>query len=168
MSNSGEQERLELLDGPFLPLFHFGNERRFVDLFRSTWNRIPEHERRFVQEFWELSQREPYCELSNLWMTESRSNYAQVTGLGCELRFLASAFLVLPDEVARFVIAHELAHVFQKAEGKSPGGACEEENEAEANSIAERWGFDRIGFLTFQMLVEYDGLEAACRKVQLI
>jgi hypothetical protein len=106
--------------------------------------------------------RTPFCELSNHWRGEA-TNYGQVTSRGYQIRFNAEAFSFLPEEVARFVIAHELAHVFQKAEGKRPGGANEVENEADADSIAERWEFRGYAFRTFNGLVARQGFKRACQ-----
>ncbi|MBI3824073.1 MAG: M48 family metallopeptidase [Planctomycetes bacterium] len=157
---------IPLLDNPLLILMHFGNESRFVTLFQSTWKRIPEDDRRLIGDYWSEAKptRIPICELSNCWIDHA-GKYGQCTANGYELRFDASAFLILPENVATFVIAHELAHVFQKAEGNCPGGANQQENEGDANFIAEKWKFDRIALLTLEAFVKLDGFEKACRTL---
>lgn len=96
--------------------------------------------------------------------------YGQVGRVGMELKFRQEAFACFPAEIARWVIAHELAHIYQKACGRQPGGANEEENEDDANNIANKWGFDQGYYLLLRMLREGGGLSLAngCAEVKRI
>ena len=80
------------------------------------------------------------------------------------MRFNAKDFDILPPSIVRWIIAHELAHVFQKALGKPPGGESKAENEDDADGIATGWGFDSLPRRTlneFQINGKMS-LEAAC------
>ena len=64
-----------------------------------------------------------------------------VTGQGRVLHFQAEQIHALPDEVAQDVIAHELAHVLQYAEGDFDN-MSKFEAELGADEMIEWWGFD--------------------------
>src|SRR4029077_20297246 len=95
----------------------------------------------------------PCIELSDLWRDTEKA-FAQVTAVGFEIKFSRSAFEVLPERAAKFLIAHELAHVYQKAIGIKPGGASEDQNENDANNLASTWGFDEIGLHDVERLLQ--------------
>jgi hypothetical protein len=86
-------------------------------------------------------------------------SFAQVGGNGMTLRFSADDFMVFPDKIAQWIIAHELAHVFQKATGRVPGG--QNENEDDANRIAHGWGFDNAPVLMLKLLIQERQLSVA-------
>lgn len=48
----------------------------------------------------------------------------------------------MPERAIAWLIAHELAHMYQKVQGKSPGGETKDQNEDDANAIAIEWGFE--------------------------
>jgi hypothetical protein len=83
------------------------------------------------------------------------------------LKFSAKDFAVFPGSVARWVIAHELAHVYQKTIGRVPGGENEQNNEQEADRIAESWDFDKTPFTIMYLLCRNRKLsvEDACKEV---
>jgi hypothetical protein len=81
------------------------------------------------------------------------------------LRFNAEDFMIFPPKIALWIIAHELAHVYQKAIGGSPGGTSEAENETDANRIAESWGFDREPRLIMGTLTENLSIKEAIKRV---
>ncbi|HEV3145830.1 MAG TPA: hypothetical protein VGZ47_18215, partial [Gemmataceae bacterium] len=72
----------------------------------------------------------------------SGQNHGQVVAPGYQIRFNASSFRLLPEPVALFTIAHELAHVYRWALGKDPYEP-KQESEAKTDAIAEGWGFDK-------------------------
>jgi hypothetical protein len=89
-------------------------------------------------------------ELSNVW-SGSEENHAQIGNLGMKMRFNAESFDLFPPEAARWVVAHELAHVYQKVCGRAP--RCDDrENEREADQIAEGWGFDKSLYFQVKQL----------------
>jgi hypothetical protein len=94
-------------------------------------------------------------------------SFAQVGSNGMVLRFSADDFMVFPNKIAQWIIAHELAHVFQKATGRLPGGQSEGENEDDANRIAHGWGFDNTAVLMLKLLIQERQLsvEKAVRKI---
>jgi hypothetical protein len=116
----------------------------FVSLFRRCWAQIPESARQDLLAYWAKSEQEhlPSFELSNLWC-DSAIAHAQVEGPGYILRFNAATFLELPERVALFIIAHELAHVFRWARGIKRVDESEGVSEGVANGLAVMWGFDK-------------------------
>jgi hypothetical protein len=104
----------------------------------------------------------PLFELSNCW-ADSTNGYAQVRRCGYELRFNGDRFRNLPEPVALFIIAHELAHVFIWANGER-SDESEDVNEGSADAIAKGWGFDKGALNTFLYLVKMDGFENACKS----
>lgn len=142
--------------------------QRFVAQFRDCWERIPISARHEILAYWkkETSAGYPRIELSDMW-GDSETNFAQVRHMGMELRFSAHDFLVLPDSIAHWVIAHELAHVFQKTAGKVPGGANEAENERDADVIAMRWGFAKSHRTLLAVLMQEANIsvDVACQKL---
>lgn len=100
--------------------------QKFVRLFRACWDQLPYKARRLILTYWKSGKTasEPLIELSDMWV-DSKTSFAQVTDQGTELRFSARDFALLPVLVARWVVAHELAHVYQKALGRRPGGVSE-------------------------------------------
>ena len=125
---------------------------RFRALFREAWNRIPAAPRDQILTYWSEANGVPTFAVTDDWIDSSES-HAQVTQNGRRIDFNLESFELLPKEASLFTIAHELAHVLQKALGLKPGGTSVEENEAEADSIALSWGFDRAVSLALQMLV---------------
>lgn len=141
--------------------------RHFVKLFRETWQQLPLTVRRAILRFWREHGNEwlPLIELSNLWAPHD--SYGQVGRVGMELKFRQEAFAHFPTPAAQWVIAHELAHIYQKACGREPGGENERENEDDANNLAKAWGFERTCLLTLNMMQNNRGLsiEDACQEL---
>ncbi len=109
----------ELLEGTGSRLsVYSGDGEGFVAAFRLCWGRLPELDRQHLLDYWAASAYShlPAFELSNLWPDEVDA-HAQVTEAGYQLRFNAASFGVLPQEVALFIIAHELGHVYRWANG---------------------------------------------------
>jgi hypothetical protein len=145
--------------------------RHFVRLFRATWKRLPLTVRRGILRYWrQMGPRwgwaPPFIELSDSW--SPHDSYGQVGFLGMELRFRQEAFARLPLAIACCVIAHELAHVYQKVCGRRAGGENERENEKHADSLIEKWGFDRGCLSILNVMRSKRGLSLAevCEEVK--
>jgi hypothetical protein len=145
--------------------------RTFVKMFRNSWRRLPLNVRRRIMAHWRLGNRPvcPIVEFSNMWI-DSWTVFGQVTGNGREIRFSAADFVHFPPSIAQWIIAHELAHVYQKAVGKlpggTPGGPTIDENEREADDLAEGWGFDKVPRMIFDMQRSRGrSIEDACQVV---
>src|SRR5512142_2457057 len=67
---------------------------------------------------------------------------AGTTCQGHELRFWTKIVAVYPDNLVRDLIAHELAHVCQAAEGEPLGTANPQDLEEDADMRVASWGFD--------------------------
>jgi len=158
-----------LLAGHRFNVHCFNNDGgQFVEVFRDTWKRLPLRVRRAMCGFWRqgTTEYEPQIELSDCWSPES--SYAQVTRAGMEVKFRQEAFACFPREAAQWIIAHELAHVFQKACGRVPGGDAESENEKHADDLAREWGFDQGCLCAIHMLQDHDDLSFtdACNELR--
>jgi len=171
--------RLLLLADMNVPLHVWDRELglRFRNLFRSCWDRVPADVRQAVLFFWGSKGDGvlPRAEFSDVW-GDSHCSCGQVRYSGLEMRFSESAFRALLGpgrtqvntvEAAAFVIAHELAHVYQKALGFRPGGINEADNEAEADEFATSWGFDDSLFRAIQLVAQEHGddFEYACKTI---
>ncbi len=148
---------------------HHHDGKQFVSIFRNTWKKIPYKVRRAILKYWRESNWPVGFELSNMWGSGYDPKLsAQVRHEGCLMKFRQSDFEVLPEKVAEFLIAHELAHVYQKACGRRPGGESEEENENHANHLASSWGFYTSLYYEWCQLMSERGMsfEEACKKIQ--
>ena len=67
--------------------------------------------------------------------------------IGLEIRFKSEFMDVLPDDAVRRVIAHELAHVYQWAQGRmeAMGMAARDDIELDADEIADGWDIPSDG-----------------------
>jgi hypothetical protein len=141
-----------------------GDAPRFARNFRATWKRIPLGPRRRMLAYWKDPGTlapgvvlPPMIELANpLFM--GRREFGVCGVMGCKLQFNAKYFDRMPDDVAQDVIAHELAHAYQGAQGihmvreyrdgsalfvqdgEPWGGRLE--IEMDADDHIEGWGFD--------------------------
>ena len=124
----------------------------FARLFRDSWRRIPLAARRQICSYWrKCGEVWPRIELSDQW-ADCEYRHAHVTQSGRDLYFCASSFQILPARAAEWLIAHEVAHVYQKACGRKPGGENEAENEANADTIAKQWGFSPVYYFFVKKL----------------
>ena len=77
---------------------------------------------------------------------EHAGEYAAVFLVGHIMRFWHVRFDVMPDDAAQSVIAHELAHVLQHANGFDNHFGCDDPPqglvEEDADEIMDAWGFD--------------------------
>ncbi|MBE7464241.1 MAG: hypothetical protein HS116_12250 [Planctomycetes bacterium] len=137
----------------------------FVREFRQCWKQIPLSSRRAIVRHWKSSARLPLFELSNMW-ADSEKSFAQVSQKGMELKFSQKDILFLPSGVMQWVIAHELAHVYQKSIGRKPGGSSDRENERDADRIAKEWGFDPSRFSLLVILSETRPMAEAIQELK--
>lgn len=128
---------------------------RFAALFRATWKRIPLWARRRILSHWRKPKPTVFYSLD--WVGRDGA-FAQVARDGYALMFCAADFEDMPDAVAQDVIAHELAHVVQHANGMwwcrasdgrqvaryrdDPEELEVEQVEDEANELIFFWDFD--------------------------
>jgi hypothetical protein len=152
-------------------LVYDADGKPFVDLFRGCWRRIPPGPRRSILTHWANGRREgrpscPVIQLSNTWY-DSRTCSGQVRDCGLEMRFNARDFEVLPFYAARFVIAHEIAHVYRWAVAEVPPNEDEDAKERRTDEIARQWGFCNYSHIRICHLVQ-NGIEfqEACRRVK--
>lgn len=146
-----------LLDHPFeLTFIGKTNPKPFLFLFRKTWEQIPSEAQKKILGFWFSraveSDKGPIhvrFELSNFWNNEAI--YAQIKEGGRKACFRESLFAVMPESVGLWIVAHELAHVFNRSLSErwydkyllDAPDIYYEENERAADQLANSWGFDR-------------------------
>lgn len=134
------------------PLYSFdGDPGAFVELFQSVWARIPvEFTRSITDIFQPFSVR---FLLSNDCVRKFGPGQVKTDLSGIEVWFWADAFTWLPKNAADWVIAHELAHVYQKCPG-APSSPDYDKNERIADELARGWGFSDTECLHIRMLRE--------------
>lgn len=152
------------------------NEMYFVDRFRDTWRRIPLGVRRSLRAYWRpccyFGRHSPSIKLvRNLKCEHSATGesvgvYGLMENSGHGLRFSLPHIREMPAHCACDLIAHELAHCFQRATGTAEAIAYFSMGDAnaryaisefDADRTTEEWGFNprSIGFWRFGMcLVE--------------
>ncbi len=160
--------------------------RRFASLFRETWKRIPLWGRRRMLGHWRATaptlegwlaiqqqleqhgiKRRPdpephYWMLPHLELTSDplrNDVLAWTSDRGDRLKFHGEPVATMPDDVVQDLIAHELAHVMQSADGVWAGQSYPDgdvdyfyrdgtylggrlEIEVDADYTIMRWGFD--------------------------
>jgi hypothetical protein len=105
----------------YLTVFGGGDGPRFARLFRETWVRLPLSVRRKLLAHWRKGGTlgfivSPDVELSDYPFGPGRT-FGMVDHYGHRLRFRAKFVDPMPDNVVQDLIAHELAHVLQSAQG---------------------------------------------------
>jgi hypothetical protein len=150
---------------------HDGDGERFRSLFLETWSRIPRGARASILRYWADSYSphvamSPAIEYVRGWMGKGAEVLALCCHDGHGLRFRSTAFDAMPDDVARFVIAHEFGHVLQSTRGIRGIGVSQEgdpinvgpdgelfgccgqdfEIEADVSDIISWWDFDSEPF----------------------
>ncbi|MFZ2654344.1 MAG: hypothetical protein WAX69_05470 [Victivallales bacterium] len=118
-----------------------GNVGKFIGDFTSTWRRLPADVQENILKYWSNSQFSITFELSNFWKhNENKNTCANAGARGCELKFRSDDFEIMPPEVAQYIIAHELAHVYQFSAKLVTGKGYD--FEGIADKLAKEWGFD--------------------------
>lgn len=148
---------------------------RFAALFHQTWKRLPLGARRRILRHWREStdaiptlQQSPWIELGvdyEHWdydeETDLPKTWAQVGNTGHQILFSVEIVNLMPDRIVCDLVAHELVHVLQCAnglrwracddgtgevvnqDGKVWGSAGELEDGAD--DVMEHWGFSATG-----------------------
>ena len=164
------QTRL-LLGHPFYAMAYGDNvePQRFVRLFRGTWRQLPLAARRRICKAWRESPlfgavaRWAAVEIRDVVPTPNNIEHGNSPGrrtggaavldsYSMQLTFWTPRLYALPDEHARALLAHELAHVVLFADPANRERYRTEQVaglrykrqkcEAEANALATEWGFD--------------------------
>ena len=112
-----------------------GDPSRFVRLFRATWGALPCRARRRILRHWR-ERKVAIVELAGDWSGYTIGVYGNTAAFGALVRFHGSTFAHMSDIGCQYVIAHELAHVLQSAEGRSYRTRREEERDARARGLA--------------------------------
>jgi hypothetical protein len=150
-------ERRLLADSDFVVTCWNDDGEKFIALFRQVRERVPNSICEAIIDYWAKSD---LClfDVSDFGF-EIDGHWAFVTRNGTSLRFRGEYFACTPEPAGLWVIAHELAHVYQKVLGNKAGGDNEEENEADANAIAIEWGFgnEQMWLCAINMLREDEG-----------
>lgn len=149
-----------------------GDGARFLELMRKTWVAIPHEARSAIHAF--LLATTASIELPNSWRHQATA-YGHVdydfdgsSILAITVRFHPEAIEHFPTQAAQWVIAHELAHVYQKACGRLPGGEDEKENEDHADNLANKWGFTNTAYNIIMQMQNNRGLSIrdACNELR--
>lgn len=133
---------------------------RFARLFTETWRRLPLGVRRRILGYWRTDlyafpPSTPSIELLADWPHRQAGpdllgTLGACSGCGHSLRFWAKIVAIMPDDLVRDLIAHELAHVYQWARGWDLDivGNCKAEEDARRN--VECWGFSSTAFFEWK------------------
>jgi hypothetical protein len=105
-----------------------GDGARFRRLWREVWRAVPRGARRRIRQLG------PRIALRTAWRYWHPGIAAET--LVPHVRFYAPYFDAMTDAVARYVIAEELAHLLQAAEG---GLTSRRRDEQDANATARGW-----------------------------
>jgi hypothetical protein len=111
---------LQLLPNGLTCQVYDGDGHRFVRLFREAWRHVPAPAKRRITRYWNAPIG-PRMELIRWWSGHLPRVMGQVSLLGRQVRFHAPYIDRASDADVRYVIAHELAHVLQWANGSLPG-----------------------------------------------
>lgn len=154
--------------------------QNFVGQFLEVWGKLPGNIRQHILARWRK-----YCPLTLVNPTIELSNepvdgtMATTDQTGCILTFYSAAFEIMPDEVGKFIIAHELLHVAQIEGGMAvdPGATAtrriftfptrkpcpEDELEVKTHMRAKKLGFNWDAFVRWisEMPTEFHGLSPA-------
>lgn len=119
---------------------------RFAGIFKYTWTKIPSQARRRMVKHWRTDMppipiANPRIELDDF---QDRAGVVATAALhGNKLWFFATAIKAVPDEYVVYLIAHELAHVYQIATATISLGTQKTKSvERDADILLLEWGFD--------------------------
>lgn len=131
---------------------HPALEEEFCRLFAETWVRIPLWARRTIRKYWRTEPRlpqffSPVITVEDFKGRKETQALAICKNRGHWLAFWPTALRRLPAEQIRELIAHELAHVVQHANGWHDLGdptthRWNDLREVDADEMMEAWGFD--------------------------
>jgi hypothetical protein len=142
------------------------NGQAFAAILLKTWSKVPAAVRKEIVDHWTTLDHELCLELSDSWLPKRGDPNAEVTDIGCTMRFKAAVFQRMPEEAAMWLIAHELAHVYQYANAaneqkmkkwekeRAKGGLAKDvaymETENQADELARGWGFNFAAFCDWE------------------
>jgi hypothetical protein len=148
-------ETFRLLSRPRIELWAFeGDGKRFSRLFKEVWRQIPGGGKKLVLSYWRdppvnVCPRLELVEIWSEWSTGTAAFAYLPTGI---VVFHAATFGLLPDDVAKTVIAHELSHIASWSYWKKKGllgtaysedpDTLQKEIETDAAHYMSEWGFD--------------------------
>lgn len=116
---------------------------RFVRLFRETWRLIPLTHRRSILRHWRRRGYVATIEIATYWSGFRPQVSGQCSLMGHQVRFYSHFVRLASDDDIRYVIAHELAHVWQWATKPDtrPAGPARASDawEAEARRLGLEW-----------------------------
>jgi hypothetical protein len=144
--------------------------RKFVGVFQEVWGKVPSEDRNALLAYWRQSgDWFPTVELSDLWL-DSSTSFGQTSLSGKQFRFSARDFAEFPDEVASWIVAHELAHSYRHASGLVRSGESESEKERETDEIATSWGFCKAHRILLGIMQQDQGhsVAEACAEMRRI
>jgi hypothetical protein len=131
--------------------------KHFAQLFIETWKRIPLGDRRKILKWWRCGYvpKHPVVELLNDLASRRVGRYEKIgecSWYGYLLRFSQEWAKPTSEEKVRSVIAHELAHVYQRAISVMEDydiancqrfdGSFQDPVDEDADEIIAFWGFD--------------------------
>lgn len=118
-----------------------GDGERFAGLFLEVWRQLPLSVREKILGHWSNDENpDLLLELSNGWKNCTTRD-GETSLCGCSVKFSAAKMDLVFDVSAKFLIAHELAHVYQYA--TRTNRRPYEDLESEADELADHWGFPR-------------------------
>jgi hypothetical protein len=130
--------------------YGYANDQRVANALEQVWKKVPYRNRRQMREYLQDDDRSREDGENTVAWRRLRietlprwPNWGQgVIGLnmarGHVIRLSATAVKRMSQRSLAALVAHELAHTFQRARGSARTG---ESREAEAQEIAGRWGF---------------------------
>ncbi len=141
----------KLADGLYFQVRGLSGDHRFVRLFKETWEKIPSCYQQVMLAHWKQGWGEDGPEISiRDWTSDENPDDQTILGgvglNGGMISFWAGTADIMPDDVVKSLVAHELGHVYQCAicfreglpEDKERRTQLEEED---ADQRATRWKF---------------------------
>ena len=130
---------------------------RFAGIFKYTWKKIPTKARRALVKYWQAAFPPFPFVIPRIALDESQDRpgvEATTAVLGSFLWFFATAIRAHTDEYVAYLVAHELAHVYQIAtKAFSHAKRKKRQMENDADLIVHKWGFDI--FRAEKLLVDF-------------
>lgn len=145
---------LDIIPGaPLTITVYSGDGNRFARLFKEAWAQLPAPVQEKIRKHW--AKEDVRLELSNIWKNCAIHD-GEVGCFGREAKFNAAEVDRMPDTVAKALIAHEMAHVYQHATGFSQrtyevsSQREYEVLESDAKELASRWNFDWVASMQWK------------------
>jgi len=130
-----------------LNVFDFEDGPHFVKTFEEALHKLPLSAQQVIRDYWLVTPDLVWLEIESDWKGHITRN-AEVNEAGRSIAFNGIEFSKMPEPVAMFVIAHELALVYQHGTAKAGKADCDLEDQA--NKLANEWGFDEPAYLNWE------------------